>query len=93
MTEERFTETNAPEGNTHTHTTVITDQPRSGGAFKWIALLALIIVGIGAVLVFSQLGDAETAKDSAVADAAAQVGEAAGQVGDAAEQAVDEVSK
>lgn len=93
MTEERITETSAPEGNIHTHTTVITDQPRSGGAFKWIALLALIVVGIGAVLVFSQLGDAETAKDSAVADAATQVGKAAGQVGDAAEKAVDEVSK
>ena len=93
MTEERITESRTPEGNTHTHTTVITDQPRSGGAFKWFALLALIVVGIGAVLVFSQLGDAETAKDSAVADAATQVGEAAGQVGDAAEKAVDEVSK
>lgn len=93
MTEERITETSTPEGNTHTHTTVITDQPRSGGGFKWIMLVALIVVGIGAVLVFSQMGDAEAAKDNAVADAAEQVGEAAGQVGDAAEQAIDKATK
>ncbi len=93
MTEERITETTTPEGNTHTRTTVITDQQRSGGAFKWFALLALIVVGIGAVLVFSQLGDAEAAKDTAVADAAEQVGQAAGQVGDAAKQAIDKTAK
>jgi hypothetical protein len=93
MTEERITETRTPEGNTHTHTTVVTDQPRSGGGFKWFGLLALLIVGAIGVLIFSQMSDAEVAKDSAVADAAAQVGEAANQVGDAAEEAVDEVTK
>ncbi len=56
-------------------------------------LIALIVVGIGAFLAFSQLGDAEAAKDNAVADAAEQAGEAAGQVGDAAEQAIDKVSR
>lgn len=93
MTEERITETSTPEGNSHTHTTVITDQPRSSGGFKWIMLIALILVGIGAFLAFSQLGDAEAAKDDAVADKAEQVGEAAGQVGDAAEEAIDKASK
>lgn len=93
MTEERITETQTPDGNTHTHTTVITDQPRSGGGFKWFGLLALIVVGVIAVMVFSQMSDSEMTKDTAVADAAAQVGEAAGQVGDAAEQAIDEVSE
>ena len=93
MTEERITETSTPEGNTHTHTTVITDQPRSGEGFKWVVLLVLIVVGIGAVLALTQMGDAEAAKDNAVADAAEQVGEAAGQVGDAAEQAIDKASK
>ncbi|WP_301751436.1 hypothetical protein [uncultured Erythrobacter sp.] len=53
----------------------------------------MIVVGIGAFLAFSQLGDAEAAKDNAVADAAEQAGEAAGQVGDAAEQAIDKVSR
>jgi len=93
MTEERITEISTPDTNTHTHTTVITDQPRSGGGFKWVMLLALVVVGIGAFLVFSQMGDAEAAKDNSVADAAQQVGEAAGQVGDAAEQAIDKVSR
>ena len=43
MTEERITETRTPDGNTHTNTTVITDQPRSGGGGKWIGLLVLIV--------------------------------------------------
>jgi ABC-type transport system involved in multi-copper enzyme maturation permease subunit len=51
MTEERITETSTPDGNTHTHTTVITDQPNSGGGFKWFGLLALIVVAAIAVLV------------------------------------------
>ena len=93
MTEERITETRTPEGNTHTHTTVVTDRPRSGGATKWIGLLVLIVLGVAAFLLFSQMSDSEVAKDNAVAGAAAQVGEAAGQVGDAAEQAVDEVTE
>lgn len=91
MTDKRITETRTPDGNTHT--TVITDQPSSGGAFKWMGLLVLVVLGVIAVLVFSQMSDAEVAKDTAVADAAAQVGEAAGQVGDAAEQAIDEASE
>lgn len=93
MTEERITETRTPEGNTHTNTTIITDRPGSGGGSKWFGLLALILVGGAAVLVFSQMSDAEVAKDAAVADAAAQVGNAAGQVGDAAEQAIDKVAE
>lgn len=92
MTEERTTETKTPEGNTHTHTTVVTDKPQSGGAGKWIGLLVLIVVAIVGVLVFSRMSDAEITKDSAVAEAAGQVGEAADQVGDAAQDAVDEIS-
>lgn len=93
MTEERITETRTPEGNTHTHTTVVTDQPRSGGATKWIGLVVLVIVGVVALLVFTRMSDAEVAKDSAVAEAAAEVGDAAEQVGDAAETAIDEVTE
>lgn len=93
MTEERITETSTPEGNTHTHTTVITDQPQSGGAMKWIGLMVLIVAGVVAFMVFSRMSDAEVAKDSAVAEAAADVGEAAGQVGDAAEEAIEDVTE
>jgi len=93
MTEERITETSTPDGNTHTHTTVITDQPNSGGGFKWFGLLALIVVAAIAVLVFSRMSDSEVAKDNAVAGAAAEVGEAANQVGQAAEEAVDKVTE
>lgn len=93
MTEERSTETRTPEGNTHTHTTVVTDQPRSGGAFKWIGLIVLLIVAAVAVLAFTRMSDAEAIKDSAVADAAADVGDAAEQVGDAAEKAIDDVTQ
>lgn len=93
MTEERITEVRTPEGNTHTHTTVVTDQPRSGGVGKWIGLLILIVAAVAAFVIFSQMSDAEIAKDAAVTDAAEQVGNAAGQVGDAAEQAIDEVTE
>lgn len=82
MTEERITETSTPNGNTHTHTTVITDQPASGGGMKWIGLMVLVVVGIGAFFLFSQMSDA-----------AAQVGDAAGQVGAAAEQAIETVTE
>jgi hypothetical protein len=93
MTEERITETRTPDGDVHTHTTVITDQPRSGGGFKWFGLLVLIVAAVAAVLIFTQMSDAEVAKDNAVAGAAEDVGNAAGQVGDAAEQAIDEVTE
>ncbi|RNJ61737.1 MAG: hypothetical protein EDM03_15335 [Porphyrobacter sp. IPPAS B-1204] len=93
MTEERTTETRTPEGNVHTHTTVVTDQPRSGGGFKWFGLLVLVIVAVAAVLIFTRMSDAEVAKDNAVAGAAEDVGAAAGQVGEAAEQAIDSVTE
>jgi hypothetical protein len=93
MTEERITETRTPEGNTHTNTTVVTDQPSSGGGAKWLGLLALIVVGVIAIVMFNQMSDSQIAKDSAVADAAAEVGAAAGQVGDAAEDAVDKIAE
>lgn len=93
MTEERITEVKTPEGNTHTTTTVVTDQPRSGGGSKWIGLVLLLLVAVAGLVVFSQMSDAEVTKDTAVADAAAEVGEAAGQVGDAAQEAVDKVTR
>ncbi|MBX7493426.1 hypothetical protein K3163_09410 [Qipengyuania sp. 1NDW9] len=92
MTEERITETTDSAGNTHTTHTVVTD----GGGTKsnstpWGLIIILIVLAIGAFVIFSQMSDAEVAKDNAVADAANEVGEAAGQVGDAAESAGEAV--
>jgi hypothetical protein len=92
MTEERITEVHTPTGETHTHTTVITDTPKSGGTATWLIVL-LLIVAIGAgIWFFSGIGGAEVAKDNAVAEAADEVGNAAGQVGDAAQDVADSVT-
>lgn len=91
MTEERITQTRDELGNTHTTHTVVTDGERKSGGASWVLLLVLAVLAIGAFVVFSQMSDAEVAKDNAVADAANEVGEAAGQVGDAAQNAGDAV--
>ena len=92
MTEERIVETRTPTGDTHTHTTVITDEPRSGGGGKWALLLVILLLAVVGIWAFSQMGSAEVAKDNAIADAATEVGNAAGQVGDAAQDAADSVT-
>lgn len=92
MTEERITEVETPSGNTHTHTTVVSDEPRSGGAGKWVLVIVLLVLAVLAFLAFTQMSGAEMAKDNAVADAAADVGDAAGQVGDAAQDAADNLA-
>lgn len=91
MTEERITEIESPEGNTRTHTTVITDQPKSGISGRFVMFVVLLAVFLG-IWAFTQMGGAEMAKDNAIADAAGNVGEAANQVGNAAEQVADEVT-
>lgn len=92
MTEERITETRDPDGNIHTHTTVVHDEPRRSGGSGWvIALLILVALVVGVVL-FTQMGNSEMARDTAVADAAGQVGDAAQQVGDAAQDVADDVT-
>jgi uncharacterized protein HemX len=92
MTEERITEVRDPEDKTtHTHTTVVTDERRSGGGTWLIALLVLIALIVG-IWAFTQMGGAEMAKDAAVTDAADSVGAAAEQVGDAAQEAADSVA-
>ncbi|WP_120078444.1 hypothetical protein [Aurantiacibacter odishensis] len=85
MTEERITTTETPSGNTHTTTTVVRDGETSGGGTKCGLILGLLVLAVVAFVVFSQMSDAEIAKDNAVADAATSVGDAAGQVGDAAQ--------
>lgn len=87
MTEERITETTDSLGRTHTtHTVVHGSEPRSGGGGSWAVMLAVLALVAG-VIFFTQMSGAEVAKDTAVADAAAEVGEAANQVGQAAEDA------
>jgi len=90
MTEERITKVRDPDGDTHTHTTVVTDGRRSGGGTWLIALIVLVALIVG-IWAFTQMGGAEVARDNAVADAANSVGNAAEQVGDAAQDAANSV--
>ena len=88
MTEERITETTDSAGNTHTtHTVVSGTGERTGGGTSWGIILLIVVLVITGFFVFSQMNDAEVAKDNAIADAAGEVGQAAGQIGDAAEGA------
>ena len=87
MTEERITQTTDDTGNTHTTHTIVHDGGSQSGGFRWGLLLLVAVIAIGAFIVFSQVSDAEIARDNAIADAADEVGEAAGQVGEAAQDA------
>jgi len=91
MVEERVTQVDAPEGTSHTHTTVISDAPRSGSGALWIIVLLVAVLAVVAVFYLSGMSGSETAKDNAVAEAAQDVGDAAGQVGDAAQSAAETV--
>jgi len=89
MAEERVTETQTPDGATHTHTTIIEDGGRSGGGAGWlIAVLILIAIVIG-VWAFTRYGGSEANKNNAIANAANQVGDAAQKAGDAAQDAAN----
>jgi flagellar basal body-associated protein FliL len=92
MVEERVTEVETPSGNTHTHTTVVSDGERSGGGSTWVIVLLLIVLAAVAIWFFSGMSGSEVAKDNAVAEAAGEVGDAANQVGDAAQEAADSVT-
>ena len=91
MTEERITETTDSVGNTHTTHTVVTDGENRSSGTSWGLIIILLVLAIGAFVVFTQMSGAEVAKDNAIAGAADQVGEAAGQVGDAAQNAGEAV--
>ena len=91
MTEERITETTEATGNTHTTHTVVTDgEPRSGGT-NWVLIVIVLAVAIVGIFLLTQTNSAEVAKDTAVAEAANEVGNAANQVGDAAQSAGEAV--
>ena len=92
MVEERITEVETPSGNTHTHTTVVSDGERSGGGATWLIVLLLIIVAAVAIWFFSGMSNSEVAKDNAVAEAAGDVGDAAQQAGQAVDEAADSVA-
>lgn len=92
MTEERIVEHHSADGNTHTTTTVIRDsEVARSGSRTWLFLLVLIGLAIAGYVAFSQLGQAEMAKDGAIADAASDVGNAAQKVGDAAQDVADNI--
>lgn len=92
MTEERITETTDQHGNTHTTHTIETGSSESGGGFKWVFLLIVVVaLAVGGYLL-TQANNSEIAMNDAVADAAGDVGDAAGQVGDAAQDAADAVN-
>ena len=91
MTEERVTETTDAEGNTHTRTTIVTDEPRRSGS-SWVMLLLVLAAIVIGVIVFTQMSGAEVAKDTAIADAANDVGDAAQKAGDAVQDVADEVT-
>jgi hypothetical protein len=93
MVEERITQVETPSGETHTHTTVVSDAPRSGGGAMWVVVLLLVVVAAVAVFYLSGISGSETAKDNAVAEAAGDVGDAAQQVGDAAQDAANNLNR
>jgi hypothetical protein len=87
MVEERITRVNAPGEGMHSHTTVITDEPRRRGGGTLLVVLALLALAALAFVLLSPMSGAEVAKDTAIADAAGEVGAAAGEVGEAAQSA------
>lgn len=91
MTEERITEHTDENGHTHTTHTVVSDGEgkRGGGGTTILLVLLAVVAIIVAVYLFSNMSNAEVAKDNAIGDAASEVGEAAGQVGAAAEDAAE----
>jgi uncharacterized protein HemX len=87
MVEERVTEVQSPDGNTHTLSTVVSVGARSGGGGMFVIALLIIIALVIGVWAFNKYGGAEANKDNAVANAANQVGDAAQEAGAAAKDA------
>ena len=92
MAEERVTSVEPREGAT-THTTIVTDGERRGGGAGWLIAIVLIVALIAGILIFRGTTGSEVAKDTAIANAAGQVGDAAQQAGDAAQDAANNMNK
>ena len=94
MTEERIVETRDPAtGSTHTTHTVVTDGDRNrGGGSGWLIAIVLLLAVVAAFFIFTNMSDAEVAKDNAIENAANDVGAAAEQVGNAAQEATDNLT-
>ena len=85
MVEERRTVHEAPADGVER--TTIVERRSSSNAWVWL-IIALIVVA-AAVYFLTQMSGAEVAKDTAIAEAANDVGEAAQDVGNAAQDAAD----
>lgn len=85
MTQERIDSIETPDGNVHTSTTIITEEPRRGisGWFVMFIVLAAVVIALWA---FTATDKSEIAKDNAIENAANQMGVAADQIGDAASE-------
>lgn len=95
MTEERITEVETPDGNTHTTHTIVTgdgDARTGGGGSGWLIAIVLIIALVAAFFIFSSQSGSEVAKDNAIENAANNVGAAAQNVGEAAKDVADNVT-
>ena len=95
MTEERITRVEDPAtgGAPTTHTTVIRDEaPRSGSGMGLVILLLILIAAVAGFFIWQNQANSQIAADTAVAEAAGDVGDAARQVGNAAETAANEVA-
>ena len=89
MAQERIIETLNNDGEPVSRHIVITEgSDRSGRIWLVLVLLAAIAVALFAV---DRYSSAEITKDTAIAEAANEVGEAADQVGNAAQEAVKKI--
>lgn len=64
----------------------------SGGASGWLIVLAVIVAIIVGALLLNKMTDSDARKNSALAEAAHDVGKAASKAGDAAEKAADKTA-
>lgn len=92
MTEERITRHTDEDGHTHTTHTVVSDERSRGGGTTILLVILTVVAILVAVYFFSNMSNAEIAKDAAIGDAASEVGEAAEQVGDAAQDAAKRIA-
>lgn len=69
------------------HTIIVETPSRRGGGSGWVIAFVLIVALIAGVVFFTQMSNTQSAKDTAITNAAQDVGQAAQNVGDAAQEA------